>query len=78
MNSYTVTIKDTDTMIERTVMVIAESPMEAHKDAMFYQINDFDVENISKIQNPEGDTVFTHKGGFSDTGDINKQYERQD
>ena len=78
MNSHTVTIKDTDTLIERSVMVIADTPMDAHKDAMFYQINDFDVETVTRISDSEGETVFTDIGGFTQEEGINKQYERQD
>ena len=78
MNNYTVTIKNTDTLIERSVMVIAETPMEAHKDAMFYQINNFDVEAVTQILSSEGDTVFTDIGGFTQEETISKQYERQD
>ena len=81
MNSYTVTIKDTDTLIERSVMVIASSPKEAHKDAMFYQINDFDVETVTTITDQIGDVVFTERGGFTEDEYINnndERYERQD
>lgn len=75
MNSYTVTIVDKDTEIERTSTIFAESPGEAHKDAWRYQINDFDIEQIVKIVNEDNVKVFTDKDGFIETVRVNNEYE---
>lgn len=66
MNNYTITITDKDTSIHRTVTIISDNVKTAHKDAMFYQVNDFDVEEVTCILDSNGDKVFTIEDGFID------------
>jgi hypothetical protein len=76
MNSYTVTIVDKDTEIQRTSTIFAETPEAAHKDAWRYEINDFDIEQIVKIVNEDNVKVFTEKDGFIETVRVNNEYEQ--
>lgn len=67
MNKYQVTITDNDTYINRVVEVQATSPMHAHKDAMFNEVHDFEVEEITRIVDSHQVTVYTPATGFKQT-----------
>lgn len=61
---YTVSILDSDTMIERRVIIEATDAYEAHKLGMMREILDFEVECVSKIVDDTKTTVYLKDQGF--------------
>lgn len=65
MKKYNVTILDKDTMIERTVDLVAENVRDAHKSAI-WSLNDFESEEIVNIQDDDGVILYSSGDGFVD------------
>ena len=65
MIQYTVTILDTDTMIERQVDLTDVSAQAAHKTAMFTEVASFDIECVARIKEKfSGQVVYDQEKGF--------------
>ena len=63
MNKYTVTVLDSDTYIEREMVLSGMSAQDAHKSAM-WDMNNFETEQITKIVDENNQTVYTIDDGF--------------
>tara|TARA_R110000824_G_scaffold210358_5_gene396228 strand:+ start:2978 stop:3184 length:207 start_codon:yes stop_codon:yes gene_type:complete len=63
MNTYTITVLDTDTYIERRMIFTESTAQDAHKAAL-WDMNDFETEQITKIVNDIGQIVYTIEDGF--------------
>ena len=64
---YTVSILDSDTMIERRVVTEANDAYEAHKNTMMRDIVDYELETITKIVVADKTTVYRQNKGFYET-----------
>ena len=64
---FTVSILDSDTMIERRVVVEANDAYEAHKNTMMREIVDYELETITKIKDADSITVYRQNKGFYET-----------
>ena len=67
MRKYTITISDADTCIRRKIECEATDVYEAHKKAMVQHIVDYEAENIVKIVDAQGETVYLEHKGFYET-----------
>lgn len=67
MTKYTVSILDSDTMIERRITLEANDAYEAHKNTMMREIVDYELETITKIVDDENTVVYRQNQGFYET-----------
>jgi hypothetical protein len=60
MKIYTVTVTNTVLDNTREVVIQAKNPQEAHKEALFTEVNQY--ENIVEMSNEKGVLVYGDKG----------------